>query len=203
MPVPNSSLLGKCFENMIKQSIGSLSINLRFKCLDAHLSLAIPDHQHIDHLVVSYCLPCLAKVDISILTDILVFSLFEEFVLIFSSNAALLSQLILLLLTALRPLKYPFSVVFNLPASMKYLLESPFPTIIGTTIPEEMLREETSLADSTRASVYFNLDTQQVRRRPEYPEVTDYANRLRGSLTRAKQKQDIDVYRRVRQAIIH
>jgi len=65
------------------------------------------------------------------------FILLEEFVLIHSTDVSILSQIVLLMLCIVRPLRYPFTVVTNLPQSMKYLLESPFPTIIGTNIVEE------------------------------------------------------------------
>lgn len=70
-----------------------------------------------------------------VLADLLLYVLLEEFVLIHSVDAVLLSQLILLLLCVIRPFKYPFTVVTNLPLSMRYLLESPFPAVIGTTTP--------------------------------------------------------------------
>lgn len=36
----------------------------------------------------------------------------------------------------LKPLKYPFPIVFNLNAHLATLLESPFPTFTGTTSPK-------------------------------------------------------------------
>ena len=33
----------------------------------------------------------------------------------------------------IKPLKYPYPIIFNLTEKMKTLLESPFPTFIGTT----------------------------------------------------------------------
>lgn len=62
MPVPDNVTLVKYLENMMKQVISSLSVNLRFKFLEVFLPLAIPDQTHIDQLVLSYCLSCLNKI---------------------------------------------------------------------------------------------------------------------------------------------
>lgn len=135
MPSPENNLLTRCLENMIKQSICNLASNMRFRCLEVHLTLAIPDISHVDQLLINWCLPCLSRLEVSILVDLFMFVLLEEFLLIHSTDLALLSQIILLLLCVIRPFRYPFTVIMNLPQSMKYLLESPFPTIIGTYIP--------------------------------------------------------------------
>lgn len=36
----------------------------------------------------------------------------------------------------IKPLKYPFPVVFNLPQNMSLILESPFPSFLGVTNKE-------------------------------------------------------------------
>lgn len=52
---------------MMKQVISSLSVNLRFKFLEVFLPLAIPDQNHIDQLVLSYCLSCVSKIEAYVL----------------------------------------------------------------------------------------------------------------------------------------
>jgi hypothetical protein len=62
---------------MIKQNVLNLSVNLRFRCLEVHLPLAIPDSVHVDHLLLTYCLPCLKNIDVAILVDLFLFVLVE------------------------------------------------------------------------------------------------------------------------------
>jgi hypothetical protein len=120
---------------MIKQNVSNLSVNLRFRCLEVHLPLAIPDAVHVDDLLLVYCLPCLSRIDINILVDLFLFLLVEEFVFIYSTDSNILSQIIMLLLCAIQPPKCPFLVIANLPMSMVYIVESPFPSIVGTSSP--------------------------------------------------------------------
>lgn len=49
---------------------------------------------------------------------------------------------------------------------MKYLIESPFPALIGTTLSDEIWLNEVDLTNSTSKSVYFDLDKQQIKRKP-------------------------------------
>lgn len=92
--------------------------------------------------------------------------LLEESIHIYSSNVRLLSQIITMLTFSIRPFKYPFPIVYNLPLSKYPLLESPLPTLIGLTIPEESFSAKYSMNLSNSRSLYFNLDTNQITRYP-------------------------------------
>lgn len=87
-------------------------------------------------MVVGECMGVLAGVEVEVLVDLLVGVVLEEKVHVYSSSVKMLSQMIMTMMFAIRPLKYPFPVIFNLPANKYCMLESPLPAIIGLTIPE-------------------------------------------------------------------
>jgi hypothetical protein len=54
---------------------------------------------------------------------------------IYSSSATLLSQIILMVMSSIRPFKYHFPVKYNMPLEEYPLLESPLARVIGITVP--------------------------------------------------------------------
>lgn len=103
--------------------------------MDSSLNLIIPDRLHVEELVLSYCIVSFGKIEADMLTDLLIAMLMEEKMHLFSSDVKFLSQLILTLTFMIRPLKYPFPIVYNLPMNKYSMLESPLPALIGLTVP--------------------------------------------------------------------
>lgn len=103
--------------------------------MEAGITLSIPDRLHVDELAVGYCVAALGSLEIEVITDLLIMMLLEESIHIYSSNVKLLSQLIMVLTFVIRPFKYPFPIIYNLPMNKYPMLESPMPTLIGLTIP--------------------------------------------------------------------
>lgn len=84
----------------------------------------------------------------------LVYLLLEFSVIIHSTNTTLLSQTILFLLQVIKPLRYPYPAIVDLPEEMALMLESPFPTLIGVSSSKQFCLEETQ--------IYFDLDSKIV-----------------------------------------
>lgn len=91
--------------------------------------------------MVKFALESLRTLELGTLTDIYLFVLLETPVHLYSTNQSYLAQVILLVLTAIKPFKYGFPVVYGLPLADHSLLESPLARIIGINIPEDKFKQ--------------------------------------------------------------
>ena len=124
------------------------------------------------------------------LIDIILLMLIESSIVIYSKDATVLSQLILLVIQAIRPLRYPHPIIVNLPKEMQMVLESPFPTLIGLTFNISQLQPQ---------SVYFNIDVKQQENLPNIPAMQHLGDFIRGSL-KGKSNQN-DIFNRIKHVI--
>ena len=99
------------------------------------MSLSIPSPPYTDNLTSSYAVHCTPRIELNMLIDLILVFLLEYSVVLYSHDATLLSQAVLFLIQVIRPLRYPHPIIVNLPKEMEMMLESPFPTLIGTTLP--------------------------------------------------------------------
>ena len=114
--VPNTErVVMKCLEDLSRITIDKLPLTIRFRCEDKNMNLSIPEPPSTDSLTTSYAIQCIPKIDIDILVDIILVMLLEYSIVIYSKDVNLLSQLVLLLIQGIRPLRYPHPVIVNLP----------------------------------------------------------------------------------------
>ena len=117
--IPNiERIIIKSFEDLSRITIDRLPLALKFKCQGNTLNLSIPEPPYTDSLTSSYAVHCIPKIDINLIVDIVLLTLLEYSIVIYSKDVTLLSQLTLLLMQAIRPLRYPHPVIVNLPKSM-------------------------------------------------------------------------------------
>jgi hypothetical protein len=153
---------------MSKVVATSLLVNIKFQWMSSYMPLPIPDKTYVDELIVKFALECLRTVEIGMLADIFLFVILEKPVHLYSSSQTLLSQVILFVLTAIKPFRYSFPVKYGLPLCEYPMLESPLARIIGLNLPEEKFKEMYGVQPGD--SVYFNLDQQTVYRHPKRKE---------------------------------
>lgn len=167
---------------MSRISIDRLPATIKFRCQGNNLHLSIPEPPYTDSLTSSYALSSISKIDPNLLVDIILLMLIESSIVIYSKDATLLSQLILLLIQIIRPLRYPHPIIVNLPKEMEMVLESPFPTLIGLTTPISHLESQ---------SVYFNIDAKQQENAPDMSALRLLGDHIRSSIQRKKSENDI------------
>lgn len=73
--------------------------------------------------------------NIELIIDVLLLLMLEIPIAIVSKNESLLQKFMLYFVYIIKPLKYPFPIIFNLPLNMSVVLESPFPSFLGITDP--------------------------------------------------------------------
>lgn len=106
-------------------------IDSHFNFLNRMKGIHVPEN--IEKYILSYSTDLLSTFSLDLVIDVLMLLLLEIPITIISTSQELVSKFMFYFIYIMKPLKYPYPIIFNLTEKMKTLLESPFPTFIGTT----------------------------------------------------------------------
>lgn len=87
----------------------------------------------IPSIILSEISSTFSSYNIELIIDVLLLLMLEIPIAIISKHEDLLQKFMLYFVYIIKPLKYPFPIIFNLPLNMSVVLESPFPSFLGIT----------------------------------------------------------------------
>jgi hypothetical protein len=88
--------------------------------------------------------------------------LLEKTVVFFSKDVRLLTSTIGVLLSLMKPLKYTYPTIFNLPESQFGLLEAPLTVMVGINKGEDFFWEQNLIQVCEPGTIFFMLDEKKI-----------------------------------------
>jgi hypothetical protein len=98
----------------------------------------IPDMANIDAHALVFSLGVIESFALELIIDVLILLLLEVPITVVSQDELLVCQFMFYFVYIIKPLKYPYPIVFNVNEKLRDLLESPFPTFTGCIDPKDV-----------------------------------------------------------------
>ena len=194
--------LEKILKNIYENQIPCFSSTLIFPNFDdlkGMIEFKIPQESHCFFLEAEWVSSCVfSNIKCEQFLYLFLALMLEKTLVFFSKSLALLTSTLMTFICLLKPFRWPYPMIFNIPESLLEFLDSPVPILIGINKGKEYVVVDKKLEKTHKECIFVNLDEVEIYNDDNLDEEVysqffhQLAYKLKGPFDELKSKKDLN-----------